>query len=123
MNTATEPVTIVDRGRGPQLSNRRLTVQDMLPFFRKEYSDEEILKWHPQIGQCELDLLRQYYVDHREEVLELERQIAAYHEELRKLYPPTPSRFDGMSREEKIAAMREIAERKRSERNGKPHTS
>jgi hypothetical protein len=29
-----EPITIVDRGRGPQLSNRKLTVQDLLPLFK-----------------------------------------------------------------------------------------
>lgn len=31
-------VVIVDRGRGPQLSTSRITVQDLFPYFQLGYS-------------------------------------------------------------------------------------
>jgi uncharacterized protein (DUF433 family) len=119
MIETSEQVSIVDRGRGPQLSNSRMTVQDLLPLFKEGTPDAEILRWYPQIGQTELDLLRQYYRDHTEEVLTLEREIAAYNEEARKLYPRPPLPTDGMTTEEKRAWMlQRIADRKKPERNG-----
>jgi uncharacterized protein (DUF433 family) len=114
-----EQVTIVDRGRGPQLSNSRITVQNLLPLFKENASDAEIFHWYPQIGQTGLDLLRQYYRDHTEEVLTLEREIAASSEEERKRYPRPPLPTDGMTTEEKRAWMlQRIADRKKAELNG-----
>ena len=118
MNETNEPITIVDRGRGPQLSNRRITVQHLLPMFKEEASDAEILRWY-ELSKAELDLLRQYYRDHTEECLATERDIAAYMEEERKRYPPPPLPTDGMTRDEKRAWMRaKLAERKATEVNG-----
>ena len=36
-------VQIVDRGRGPQLSTSRITVQDLVPYLQQELTREEIL--------------------------------------------------------------------------------
>jgi hypothetical protein len=116
--------TIVDYGRGPQLSDRKLTVQDLLPFFKDGTPDAEILRWHPQIGQAELDLLRQYYTEHTEEVLTLEREIAAENEETRKRYPQPHSTLDGLPQEERLAILRARLARKLEERpNGVPRSS
>lgn len=118
MADTSEPVTIVDRGRGPQLSNRRITVQHLLPMFKKEASDEEILRWY-ELSKAELDLLRLYYRDHTEECLALERRIAAYMEEERKRYLPPPLPTDGMTRDEvKAWMLQQIAERKKADANG-----
>ena len=119
MTEIAEPITIVNRGRGPQLSNRKLTVQDLLPFFKSSAPDEEIFRWYPQIGKLELELLRQYYLDHTEEMLSLEREIAAYNEELRKRDSRPPLPTDGMTPDEAKAWMlRQIEERKKTESNG-----
>ncbi len=120
MKEGIEIVSIVDRGNGPQLSNRRITVQHLLPMFKEGVSDAEIFRWYPQINQTELDLLRQYYLDHTEEVLGLEREIATYSEEIRKKYPPPKLATAGMTREEARAWMlQQIAERKqKAEQNG-----
>jgi uncharacterized protein (DUF433 family) len=118
MSALPESVAIVDRGRGPQLSDCKLTVQDLLPYFKDSTPDTEILRWYPQIGQKELDLLRQYYVDHKEEVLALERQIAAEHDKLRKRYPPPNLETDGLSREEKLERLKQKAKQARQEGNG-----
>jgi hypothetical protein len=37
-----ETIEIVDRGRGPQLSTSRVTVQDLVPYFQDACSHEEI---------------------------------------------------------------------------------
>ena len=119
MNETSEPITIVDRGRGPQLSNRKLTVQHLLGMFKENATDEEVFRWYPQIGKLELDLLRQYYLDHTEEVLALEREIAAQDVELRKMYPRPSLATDGMTTDEKRAWMlARIAERKKAGLNG-----
>jgi hypothetical protein len=117
-------IEIVDRGRGPQLSDRKLTVQDLLPFFKEGTPDAEILRWHPQIGQPELDLLRKYYFEHREEVLTLESRIAAENEELRERYAQPSSHLDSLPLEDRLTAMRaKLAMKLEKGRNGEPHSS
>lgn len=112
------PPTIVDRGRGPQLSTCKITVQDLLPFFKAEKSDAEILAWYPQLGVEEVRLLRQYYLDHTAEVQEDEARIAADHDELRRLYQ-RPSPLDDMPPEERRAYLeRKLTERRSAEANG-----
>lgn len=125
MNTTEETPTIIDRGGGPQLAGHRIYVQHLLPYFKNGTPDAEILRWLPTINQAELDVVRQYYLDHTEEVLELEKKIDAYNEELRKKYTPPPSAFDGLPQVERIAAMKRRVQELREKRqaNGKPHTS
>jgi uncharacterized protein (DUF433 family) len=109
---------IIDRGRGPQLSTCKITVQDLLPFFKSGKTDAEILQWYPQIGADELLLLRQYFTDHVEEVLQSEKQIAAYHDELRKTYH-RESPLATLSPEERRAYLtKKAAERRSVETNG-----
>ena len=54
----------------------------LLPIFKEGESDEEIMRWY-LLTKAELDLLRQYYLDHTEECLATDRRIAAYMEEER----------------------------------------
>jgi uncharacterized protein (DUF433 family) len=112
---------IVDRGRGPQLSTCKITVQDLLPFFKAGRADAEILPWYPQLGAEEVGLLRQYYLDHTAEVLADEAEIAAYHDELRKKYY-RPSALEGKTPEERRAyLLRKLTERRAAEANGVHH--
>jgi hypothetical protein len=122
MGTAMSTATIIDRGRGPQLSTCKLTVQDLLPFFKAGTPDAEILPWYPQIGAEEIQLLRQYFRDHTAEVLAAEVEIAAYHDELRRKYH-RPSALDGKSPEERRAyLLQKLAERQAAaEVNGVHH--
>jgi uncharacterized protein (DUF433 family) len=118
MTETQEEAAIVDRGRGPQLSNRRITVQHLLPLFKEDASDAEILRWY-ELSKAELDLLRQYYREHTEACLTLEHEIAAQMELERKRYPARPLPTDGMTENEARAWMlQQIAERKKTERNG-----
>jgi uncharacterized protein (DUF433 family) len=119
----TDAVRIVDRGRGPQLVDRKLTVQDLLPFFKDGTPDGQILRWYPQICQEELDLLRQYYLDHNEEVLALERQVAAQNEQLRSRYAQPPSPQDDLPLSQRLAALRAKLAKRLSSSSDRCHTA
>jgi uncharacterized protein (DUF433 family) len=111
------PATIKP-GRGPRLPNSRITVQDLLPHFKCGESDEVIAPMYPSIGAPEIRLLRQYYLDHVEEVLAYEKEVAAYHAELRKQYH-RPSPLDNLSPEESIAYLKDkLAKKLAAEANG-----
>jgi uncharacterized protein (DUF433 family) len=69
-------ITIVDRGRGPQLSTSRITVQDLLPYFQLGYPHEQIIREAmPSLSVAEIEIAKKYFDEHREEVLEVQRQI------------------------------------------------
>lgn len=64
-----------DRGRGPELRRIRLTVNDLFPYFEcGKFTDAELLSVFP-ITQAELDALRDYITEHREEVVEVNRRV------------------------------------------------
>jgi uncharacterized protein (DUF433 family) len=69
-------ISIVDRGRGPQLSTSRITIQDVLPYFQLGYSHEQIIREvMPSLSEAELEAARRYVEEHRQEVLEQDRLI------------------------------------------------
>ena len=80
-------ITIVDRGRGPQLCTSRITVQDLLPYFQLGYSDEQIIQdVMPSLSVAEIEVARRYIEDHREEVLVEDQRIRQRNATLRN--PP-----------------------------------
>src|SRR5437588_11469910 len=70
-----KPIEIVDRGRGPQLSTSRVTVQDLVPYFQEGCSHEEIIRWIPTLTQEEITVVEQYYQGHKAELDEEDRLI------------------------------------------------
>ena len=68
-------ITIVDRGRGKQLSTSRITVQDLVPYFQMGASYEEIRQAMPTLSDAEIEVVERYVAEHREEVMEIDRQI------------------------------------------------
>ena len=70
-------ITIVNRGRGPQLSTSRITVQDVVPYFQLNYSYDEIREVMPSLSVGEIQVVERYFNEHREEVLEADRRIRA----------------------------------------------
>lgn len=71
-----QEITIVDRGRGPQLSTSRITVQDLLRYFQLGYPPEQIIREAmPSLSVAEIDVAKRYVDEHREEVLEVDRRI------------------------------------------------
>lgn len=69
-------ISIVDRGRGPQLSTSRITIQDLFPYFQMGYSDGQIIREvMPSLSVAEIEAARLYVEEHSEEVLEEDRLI------------------------------------------------
>ncbi len=66
---------IVDRGRGPQLSTSRITVQDLLPYLQQGYSHEQIRTIMPVLTVEDIVVVEQYIRDHLDEVMEQDRRI------------------------------------------------
>src|SRR5438477_9638536 len=69
------PIEIVDRGRGPQLSTSRITVQDLVPYFQEGCSHEEIIRWIPTLTTAEIAVAEHYYQEHKKELDEEDRII------------------------------------------------
>ena len=113
----TEPITIIDRGRGLQLSTSRITVQDLVPYFQDNCSDDEIIRWIPVLTADEIAVVRQYYADHRAELDEQDCRIRE-----RSAQRRNPPEVEAIAQRgaEKMAALREEFARKKhsTERNG-----
>ena len=71
----TEVIEILDRGRGPQLSTSRITVQDLVPYFQEGRSHEEIVRWIPTLSAREIAVVEQYYREHQSELDEEDRRL------------------------------------------------
>jgi uncharacterized protein (DUF433 family) len=73
----TNTIEIIDRGRGPQLSTSRVTVQDLVPYFQEGCAYEEIIRWIPTLTAEEIAVVHSYYCDHQPELDEEDRLIRA----------------------------------------------
>jgi uncharacterized protein (DUF433 family) len=112
MNTTIE---IVDRGRGPQLSTSRITVQDLLPYYRDGESHQEIRRWLPSLTDEEISVLEEYIRAHYDEVLRAEKRIKAFHDQRRAAQPVWTRTTDGLSLAERRALLCERLARKAQE--------
>jgi uncharacterized protein (DUF433 family) len=69
-------IAVVDRGRGPQLSTSRITVQDLLPYFQFGYTHDQIIRdVMPSLSIAEIETAKRYVDEHRDDVLEVDRRI------------------------------------------------
>jgi hypothetical protein len=75
-----EPITLVDHGRGLQLSTSRITVLDLVPYFRREASYDEIRRLIPSLSDEEIGLVEAYYREHKSELDEADDRVREYRE-------------------------------------------
>jgi uncharacterized protein (DUF433 family) len=68
-------ITLVNHGRGLQLSTSRVTVQDLVPYFQQGSSYEEIMRWIPTLTREEIAVVEAHYRAHRAELDEEDRRI------------------------------------------------
>jgi hypothetical protein len=68
-------ITIVDHGRGLQLSTSRVTVQDLVPYFKEGCTYDEIIRWIPTLSYEEISVVERYFQEHKQELLEEDRLI------------------------------------------------
>ena len=116
-NRIQKEITLVDLGRGLQLSTSRITVHDSVPYFQNGCSDDEIIRWIPSLTHEEIRIVERYYRQHKDELDEYERPVRAHRAEqirLQRLRFPEP---EG-SRRERLAQLRQLLEQRRQESNG-----
>lgn len=110
-------IQIVDRGRGPQLSTTRITVLDLIPYFRDGCSYEEIIRWIPTLTPDEIAVVERYYREHKAQMDEEDRRADEYREEQIRLqrlrFPETEE-----TSEERMARLRQLLHQRIGERNG-----
>lgn len=109
-------ITIVDKGRGPQLSTSRITVQDLVPYFQLNYGYDEIREIMPTLSVAEIQAVERYVDEHREEVMEEDRQIRARNAARRN--PPHVEELFRRSREKWPAIEEALQRHLREEANG-----
>ena len=72
-------ITKVDRGRGLQLSNSRITVHDLVSYFQDGCSYDGIIRsWIPSLTHEEIQIVECYYRQHKDELDEYERGVQAF---------------------------------------------
>ncbi len=109
-----EPVKIINRGRGPELANIRITIFDILPYVLKGWRADSIA-FSFGIRSVEVEALIRYFEEHREEVLATNQKIL---ERIARGNPPEVEAKLQVGRA-KLRALREELERKRlQEANG-----
>jgi uncharacterized protein (DUF433 family) len=109
-------IEIVDRGRGPQLSTSRITVQDLVPYLQRHCSYEQILEIMPVLTVEDIKVVERYIEDHYDEVMQQDRRIRE-----RNAKRKNPPEIEEILRRggDKMAALREeFKKKKMQERNG-----
>lgn len=109
-------IEIVDRGRGPQLSTSRITVQDLVPYFQKNYSYDYVLEAMPSLSVEEIQVVERYVQEHYEEVMEQDRRIRERNAN-RKI-PPEIEEIRRRGHSKLLALKEEFAQKKKQERSG-----
>ncbi|MBI2807070.1 MAG: DUF433 domain-containing protein [Planctomycetes bacterium] len=99
-----DKIQIVDRGRGPQLSTSRITVQDLVPYFQEGVSGAEIIRWIPTLSAEEIAIVHAYYREHQAELDEQDRRIR-----IRSAQAKNPPEVEEILRRggERMAALKE----------------
>jgi uncharacterized protein (DUF433 family) len=107
-------ITLIDRGRGLQLSTSRITVHDLVPYFQEGCSYDEITRWIPSLSHEEIAVVERYYRTHKEELDEYERRVMAYREEkIREQRLRFPEREE--SHDQRLARLRDLLRQRRQD--------
>jgi uncharacterized protein (DUF433 family) len=114
-------ISLVDRGRGPQLSTSRITVYDLVPYFQEGCSYDEILRWLPSLLHDEIAIVDRNYHQHSDKLDEYERRVKAHRvEQVQSQRLRCPEQEPG--RHERVAQVRDLLQQRRRASNGEgPH--
>src|SRR5262245_53715034 len=112
----TEAVNIIDRGRGPQLSTCRITVQDLFPYIQQHFSHDEIRDIMPILSDEEIRVVEQYVSEHYEEIIEQDRRIRE--RAAKRQAPAEVEKVERQARLQRLEAARHRIRTHKSERNG-----
>jgi uncharacterized protein (DUF433 family) len=110
-------ITLVDRGRGLQLSNSRITVHDLVPYFQDGCSHDEIVRWLPSLTPEEITIVDRYYQQHKDELDEYDSRVRDYRAEKIRSQRLRFSEREG-TREERLAQLGQLLRQRRQETDG-----
>jgi uncharacterized protein (DUF433 family) len=116
----TKQITLIDRGRGLQLSTSRITVLDLARYFQDGCSYDEIIRWIPSLTPEEIVVVETYYREHKAELDEKTRRVMEYREEQTKLQRLRFPALEG-TKEERMNQLRDRLRRRLEEKNGERH--
>src|SRR5215475_4273575 len=105
-----QAITLVNHGRGLQLSTHRVTVQDLVPYFQEGCSHDEIIRWIPTLTSEEIAAVEKYYREHKEELDEEDRQIRERNVQRRN--PPEVEKILEEGRAERLRLMENAGKHK-----------
>jgi len=112
------PVTIIDRGRGPELAGTRITIYTLLDYFDDGWNDASIALWMG-LSSMQVAAIRQYIAEHKDEVLAENAKILA---RIARGNPPEIEARRAGSKA-KLQALREKLRRQREQGdNGEGHS-
>jgi uncharacterized protein (DUF433 family) len=111
-------IQIVDRGRGPQLSTSRITVQDLVPYLRQNYAYEQILQLMPILTVPEIQAVERYVHDNYDAVMEQDRCIRERNAARQK--PAEVEEAEHKEQMQRLEAARRLIRQKKQEHNGDP---
>ena len=112
-----QEITLVERGRGLQLSTSRVTVQDLVPYFQEGCSYAEIIRWIPTLSAEEIAVVERYYREHKQELDEEDRLIRERTEDRVRQQRLRFPELNGTA-EERMARLKQLLEQRRQEQNG-----
>jgi uncharacterized protein (DUF433 family) len=110
-------ITLVDRGRGLQLSTSRITVMDLVQYFKRNWSYDEIMQVIPSLTREEIAVVEAYYRQHKDELDEKDRLVEVYREEQLRIQRDRFPMPDETS-EERIARFRNLLKKRQQESIG-----
>jgi uncharacterized protein (DUF433 family) len=110
-------ITLVDRGRGLQLSTTRITVHDLVPYFRDGCTCDEIIRWIPSLTREEIQVVERYYREHKNELDEHELRVRDYRAEQIRLQRLRFPEREG-ERQERLAQLRQLLRQRSQETKG-----
>jgi uncharacterized protein (DUF433 family) len=111
-------IQIVDRGRGPQLSTSRITVQDLVPYLQQNYSYEQILQIMPVLTVPEIQVVERYIQDNHDGVMEQDRRIRERNAARQK--PVEVEEAERKEQMQRLETARRLIRQKKQELNGDP---
>jgi uncharacterized protein (DUF433 family) len=111
-------IRIVDRGRGPQLSTSRITVQDLVPYLQQQFTHQQILEIMPTLTVEEIEAVEGYVQENYAAVMEQDKRIRE-----RAAARQMPPEVEEAERKERLARLekaRHMIQQGKQERNGDP---
>lgn len=111
-----KPIQIIDRGRGPQLSTSRITVQDVVPYLQDGWTYAQIREAMPTLTDEEIQVIEQYVRDHYDDVMEEDRRIRERN--ANRVAAPEHLEARRRGRAKMIALLERRANEKAAEKNG-----